>query len=239
MHKLQRTVLASALLLASSAGLAQAADTGWYVGAGVGRSNYSIDFDRQVRHAYAGTGDAGNADYEVDWTDVRDDADTAWKATLGYRFLPWLGVELAWVDLGTARTDFRLNSTRPLVNGSATAHGHYDLNGATLALNADYPIGESFAIGGRVGLFASNLDYDETGTTVTGAPYSFHADGKDQTKAFAGLGATWHVGEHWDVRLDWDRYFGVGERFALNETGNGRFGHVDAYTVNLFYRFGH
>jgi OmpA-OmpF porin, OOP family len=84
---MSRIVLAAILIaLAPGSALAQMGDndTGFYVGGGVGQFNVQID--------------------DVDQTDEAierlDDDDTAWKAFVGWRFMPFLSLELAYVDFG-------------------------------------------------------------------------------------------------------------------------------------------
>lgn len=72
-------------ILASSALLwtlsAQAADNGFYVGAGIGQSNVQVDSDTLNGIGF-------------------DGKDTAWKVLVGIRPLDWLAVEASYVDFG-------------------------------------------------------------------------------------------------------------------------------------------
>jgi opacity protein-like surface antigen len=77
--------LAVAALAAAATAQAQDNESGFYVGGGVGTFDVEIDdFD------------------DVDATiDRYDSDDTAWKAFIGKRFNPYLGLELAYVNLGS------------------------------------------------------------------------------------------------------------------------------------------
>ena len=74
----RKTALAALLAPALVAGTANAAEPGFYVGASGGQTTLKVD------------------DFNI------DDSDTAWKGYVGYNFLPWLGVEAGYVDLGGA-----------------------------------------------------------------------------------------------------------------------------------------
>jgi hypothetical protein len=220
------------LLLLALAPAAASAHEGFYVGGGFGRSDYSDTLYRQITTAYN-----GSPDYSVGSANLKDHSDNAWKLTVGYDFLPWLGAEFAWTDAGKANSAYRLEP-KPLLNtGPVTARGHYELDGASLALVGKWPIGDAFEISVRGGVVASRLDYSEHGQDVPGQFYDFDAHTDSSTNGIAGLGLAWRVGPQWDVRLDWDRWFDVGSSYRLNERDNGRFGNVDLYTVNVLYHF--
>lgn len=223
-------------LLANSC-FAETSDAGFYFGLGAGAADYSMNLDQQIRAAYE-----GSADYRVVSTDVTDDTDGAYHFMAGYRFLPWLSFEAAWSDLGQVNTAYELVSISPdSFTYHYTAQGEYHLRGLSAALNAEYALGEHFAGLFRLGAIASRLDYQENG--VWDSPRQetnyFRAPTKDQVRPFAGLGLNWHLQPNLDLRLDWNRYFGVGSDVALTQTGNGRFAHVDQYALNLIYRLPH
>lgn len=222
-----------AALAAVLAGTVQAADTGFYVGGGVGQSKYAGGLDRQVQQAYA-----GNAGYRLESVDLVDDSDTTFKVFGGYRFLPWLGVELAWNDLGEARSHYVLYSLVPLTNAYARVDGRYRVQGASVTVFGELAFNEHFSGIARVGAFNARIEYDESGVAASGVPHSFQAPDDNSTKTTIGLGLNWRFNPHWDLRLDYDRYHDLGERFALTTRGNGRFDHVDVASLNLAYRFG-
>ncbi len=222
----------SVLLLAGSAGSARAVDGGFYLGAGYGRADYADGLAGQLRSAYA-----GRSDYAVESAALTDRNDQAWKLTLGYRFLPWLGVELSYADAGEAASTYVL-VPKPLLNsGPVSARGRYELEGTSLALVGEWPLGPAFAVSLRAGVVDSQLRYREVSRAVNGDTFPFRGPNDRNTGALAGLGLAWRLAPQWDLRLDWDRWFDVGTRFDVQDDTNGRFGHVDRYTVNLLYRF--
>src|SRR5262245_19452762 len=84
-----------ALLVASAftAGTAQAAHEGFYVGGGAGQSTVKASTDPLP------DGEGGFNTFHFDKTE------TAWKGFVGYQFLPWLGIEGGYRDFGSPSDD--------------------------------------------------------------------------------------------------------------------------------------
>jgi OOP family OmpA-OmpF porin len=213
------------------ASIAQAAEPGFYVGGGLGQSDFSGDIAQQIARTYAGD-DA----LSLDAAAVADDSDSAYKLFAGYRFGSWFGVEFAWHDLGEARTVYEVSPITPVSPPppGVTIEGRYDLSGPALTVFGEWDFTDSVSGIVRAGVFNAELDYDEVG--IAGAPHAFSNSGSDTRPTF-GLGLNWRVSSAWDLRLDYDRFNGVGERFAFTDDGNGRFDHVDVLSLNLAYRF--
>lgn len=148
------TVLAPALVI----GVANAAQPGLYLGAGVGQANMDKDSDDLDYK--------GNNDFKI------SDEDTAWKAYLGYNFLPWLGVEAGYVDFGDFRKD---------VNGSKL---RVDANGWDAFVVASLPLGpvDLFA---KVGGIALTNDVNAS---------QFGSDSDSDTQLAYGAGIAYNVG---------------------------------------------
>ena len=229
-RKYGNTLCAGLVLMSAAAG-AQGADAGWYFGVGAGGTNYSDDIPRQIANAYA-----GNHVYTLQSARTLDRSGTAAQVFAGYRFLPWLGVEAGYQDLGTARTFYRLDTVVQLNYPMPTLTGEYGLRNFNAALVAMWPIGERFELLARAGASNIRLSYEEHGFDINNKPYAFHARDRTRTGATAGIGAAWNFAPSFALRFGLDRNFGIGETFALNVEGNGRFNHVDAYTLNLVWK---
>jgi OOP family OmpA-OmpF porin len=125
---------ATALIPLTSSAAAADNPTGPYIGAGIGQFNTKISHFEDVDN---GIQDISNSD------------DTAWKIFAGYRFLPYLGVEAAYIDFGKPSDDF-----------SATgSNGNYrvKIHGFAPSLIGRVPLGpvELFA---KVGEYYYNVD---------------------------------------------------------------------------------
>ena len=172
-------VAATLLALASAGNAAQAAenDSGFYVGGGVGQFNVKID----------DLDDTDNAIQKL------DDDDTAWKAFVGWRFNPYISLELSYIDFGNP-------------NGRATASGSSGDYSADLSGFAPYVIG-SFPLGpvevfGKVGYYF----YDVELTADIDAPLSpdFSSESSDEDLVY-GFGAGITFFEHLHARLEYEK----------------------------------
>lgn len=219
--------------LFGSTGSVAAAETGFYMSLGVGQADYADDMGSQIRNAYA-----PQPMYQVLSADLADGSDRAWKANIGYRFLPGLALELGWNDAGEAVSRYSVKSLNPTSPGTGTIRGTYRLRGASATIVGEVPVGELFALSLRAGAVHAKLGYNEDGIDIAGKPYRFHGPNETDTVPLVGVGAAWHLATNWELRLDWDRWFDIGSRFDLTETTNGRFDHVDLYTLNAVYRLG-
>jgi opacity protein-like surface antigen len=147
--------VAMAILFALSAAPAVAADndSGPYLGAGVGRFDVEID-------------DVGDV---TDTIGSFDADDTTFKAFAGWRFNPYLGVELDYIDLGNPedRIDGRrvsadVNGFAPYVIGTLpigpvelfakAGYLFYDVKVDVDDLDIDDDSNEDFVYGGGIGV---------------------------------------------------------------------------------------
>jgi len=219
--------LAVLVAIAAAPAIAKEPALGFYVGAGAGVSSFRGDFASQVNQAYAGTG------FTVDAATVTDDRDTAWKAYAGWRFHPYGAIEAAWLDFGEARTHYAIGV--PNI-GAATRDGRYRLSGAEISALGIVPIGDRATVYAKAGALFSQLKYDESGLNQFGEPGSFSHTNRE-TKFLWGLGGSFELVDSLAVRIEWQRAEDIGERFALTDSGNGRFEHVDMATIALQWRF--
>jgi hypothetical protein len=221
-----------ALLFLAGAVNAQPAGERWYFGIGAGAADYPDDIPRQIARAYS-----GNGTFSLLGATTTDSTDRATQVFVGFRFTRWLGVEAGYQDLGSARTFYSLNSYQPVFDAvPLLLSGEYRVRDFNAALVASLPLGDNFELLARGGIVDTRLNYDEHGNDAGGNPYSFHARTRTHADAQAGIGALWRFAPHFALRLDLDRNFDVGKTFALNPEGNGRFDHIDAYTMNLLWQ---
>ncbi|MEP6485377.1 MAG: outer membrane beta-barrel protein [Rudaea sp.] len=231
MNTISKFATTASLLVCAHAAFAQNTDSGWYVGIGAGSSGFSDNLPKQIAEAYA-----HSDQYTLTRARTTDDSDTAAQLFVGYKFLPWLAAEVGYQHLGEAHTHYDLKainspqSTPPSLNDVYRAH---DINAA---LVASLPIGDQFELLARGGISNVSLSFRETGIDVFGKPYSVHGPDDDSTVAQFGIGAAWHFLPAFSLRLDLDRNFNVGRKFALHADTNGRFDNIDTYTLNLVWK---
>jgi OmpA-OmpF porin, OOP family len=226
-----KTLMAMVLLGATAGAHAQNPDSGWYFGVGAGASNYSDNIPKQIANAYA-----GNNFYT--FTDARTthDSDTAAQVFVGYKFTPWIALEIGYQDLGEAKTHYDLAPLNSPQGKPPSIDGRYRAHDVNAAVVGTLPINEQFELLARAGVSDVKLKYDEHGTDVFGKPFSSSYGSDDATHPLFGIGALWRFSPQFSVRLDLDRNFNVGRKLALHADTNGRFDNIDAYTLNLIWK---
>ncbi|MBL8516747.1 MAG: outer membrane beta-barrel protein [Betaproteobacteria bacterium] len=213
-------------------GAAQAQQSPLYVGASAGASRLDFDFTGQVRALSTGI-------LPVTRASLTDKEGSAYKLTLGYQALPWLGLELDYVDLGEFSNSYEFNGL-----GRYTRQGRYELDGFNVSAVMTHKIDDRFSLHGRVGAFRSTYKYSETGENFpafqpsTEPPtHRFVAPDLKATSFSFGVGGMYSVNKNLSVRLEWDRYARIGNPVDNNENSNGKFDAVDLFTVGVVWRF--
>jgi opacity protein-like surface antigen len=160
--------LATAILIAlgTTPAIAAENDGGFYAGAGVGRFNVKID----------------NAEDVTDTIGSFDANDTTFKAFAGWRFNPYVAVELDYMDLGSPED--RIDSRR--VNA--------DVNGVAPYLVGTLPVGpiELFA---KAGYLFYDVKVDVDNLTVKD-------DNQEDFVYGGGIGVT--LFDHLNTRLEYE-----------------------------------
>lgn len=177
---MNRAIVAATMLAlgtVSGAALSADNDSGIYVGGGVGQFNVQID----------DIDDTNNA------LERLDDDDTAWKAFVGYRFNPYIGLELSYIDFGNP-------------NGRGTASGSsgdyaVDLSGFAPYIIGTFPIGP-VELFGKVGYYF--YDVDLTADIDDPLRPDFDSSTSDEDLVY-GFGAGITFFEHLHARLEYEK----------------------------------
>ncbi|MEZ5559631.1 MAG: outer membrane beta-barrel protein [Pseudomonadales bacterium] len=166
-------VLVSGVLAAAGAGSAAADEnTGLYLGGSLGYTTFSA---------------SENVDVGEGFQKIKvDDSDMGWKLFAGYQFLPWLGVEAGYVDLGDV-SDNALGATI-----DASTDGWDAFLVGTLPL----PLIDLFA---KVGMVSWNVDAD-----VSDGVNSINLNDDGEDLAY-GVGAALDL-EHFAIRAEIERF---------------------------------
>ncbi len=135
-------VVLAGLLAALGATAAQAGDTGWYLGANLGSSNYSALIEDSE------TGVTGNIS--------NSSTATGWSVLGGYQINDWLGVELNYFDMGSASANIN--------NGLLTAS--YKLNGESVDAVFSSST-QGWGVFGKAGITAAHVDEPISGSGVS------------------------------------------------------------------------
>jgi len=185
---MKNQILSLAALVAMTALPLAAADTGFLVGAGIGRS--SID----IKTFYPDIGNQG----ENLGPGYQDQHNSAWKVYGGYRFFDFLAVEASWISLGSPQA------------WETTVHedperAEVSVEGYDAFVVGILPVGKSFDIFAKAGFIA----WDTEITSVQNQEIIF-SESKSGSDAAYGLGLGWWVGTNITLRLE-------GEVFTIGD----------------------
>lgn len=195
-------VLAGILSLGPMTALA--ADSGVYFDVSLGQAfakdiGSKDDFD-DVTNTYVGSVDSSTL----------DDTASSWSAVIGYKFLPYVAVDAGYVDFGTDKYRAILDNSSYLYKNQISARG------ATLAAMGILPLGKRFELTARAGVLFSKTTLDvylSDGLNNTSAALS--TSSKD---LFFGAGGAFKFTDRFSVRLGWQRFNDVGDKYETGES---------------------
>ena len=166
-------VVLTGVLAISGAATAQAEEnTGFYLGGSLGYT--TIEASENI--------DIGGGFEKI----KLDDSDMGWKLFAGYQFLPWLGVEAGYVELGDGKDD-------ALGLDIDTSTDGWD---AFVVANIPIAFIDLFA---KVGVIAWNVD-----ASISDGVDSFKLD-DDGTDLAYGVGAAFDL-QHFAIRAEIERF---------------------------------
>jgi OmpA-like transmembrane domain len=219
-------------LLTALCGFAQAQESGFYIGGGAGQASFDDSIAEQIQDAY--TPQPRGVNFAFRSAVMTDDSDTSFKGFIGYKFMPWLGAELAWHDLGKVGFDYSLTARsstgQVILSEIANLSSEVSVQGPSLSVVGDYAFNEQFSGKLRLGLLDAEIDYRESGSND-------FRNSDNHSARLIGLSGQYQLTPQWGVRGDWDHIIGVGKRFDLGSDSNGEFESVDVLSLNLVYNF--
>ena len=205
--------LGLAVLAALACPFAMAADSGWYGGLSIGQSKTTIDDDR-IGSSLLSSGFTVNSIAD-------EDSDTGFKLLGGRKFNKNFAVEAGYFNLG----EFGFSAT---TTPAGTLSATMKVQGLNLDAVGILPIGEKFAILGRLG-----LTYIEAKDTFAGSGNvaATNADPEKGDAAYKfGLGLQYDVTRALGLRAEWERY-------RVNDAVGNK-GDIDLFSIGLVYMFG-
>jgi len=215
--KLVKTVGALGLVgfAAVSGQAAVAADSGGYIGLGVGLSQANIA-DNRIRSQLQGS-------WGLTMTTIDDDdRDVGYKLYGGYKFNKNFAVEGGYFNLG--KFGFTANTTTPGSSFTGTAK----FQGLNLDLVGILPFTEKFSAFGRAGfIYAEAKDtFSGTGAVTVNNPNPEKKEGSYKY----GLGLQYDLTRSLGLRAEWERY-------RVNDAVGNK-GDISMFLVGLVYTFG-
>lgn len=220
------------LVLALLTSLPAAAQLQWYGGlaGGEARTSRELVANRESTITLA--------------TDVRTDFDArdgAYKAFAGLRFNRVIALEVSYADLGSHRMRTTLQGGDPPLPAAITIDRR--ISGYGVDVVATPPLGwERVSLFGRVGAFRTRLEASaelEGNILFTGGDFDERRRDtvRRETVVKWGLGADWHVTRNLGVRLEWERYLGIGKAFEIGGQGTTGEADTEVISVGVVYRF--
>jgi OOP family OmpA-OmpF porin len=194
-----RTLAAAALALGGLIAAFQAPAQGIYIGASAGTSSFDSDIT-------TGLVTSGTVDKES----------SGYKIYVGYEFNQNFAVDVSYVDLGSAAYSGSYFGT-PVTNGTV------DVWGLNLSAVGTLPLNSTFAVFGRVGLFAWEAKAKDT---TGGVPFSDVVSGGDFS---FGAGMSVRFSKNLSARVEWERFGLTGYDFDL--------GNADMLSAGIVYKF--
>jgi len=146
-----------------------------------------------------------------------------WLIRGGYMFLPYIGIEARYVDLG--RSSF--TNTFTANGGPASQTSHFESKGGAIGVVGAWPIAADFALVGVAGASRLKTSFDVPGTVSTSdvaviTTPGFHAD-ETKTKPYFGIGVDYLVARNLSAGVEATRYRGTFD--------------IDTLTASLTFHF--
>jgi len=197
MKSIARNSLLAAALLAAVPAMAQSQPwtQNWYFGAGIGRGHLST----------SGTDLSGLNNAQV------SDTETTYTIRTGWRFNPYMAIELGYYDLGKYSFHGRAIGTTLDIDGQAKAKSY------GISFVGILPI-DAFDLYGRIGYARSELKVNASAPL---APTPVNQKDK-QNEATYGVGARWTFVPHWALFGEWMKNDKI---------------KVDSYLIGIDYKF--
>jgi hypothetical protein len=211
MHRSTWMLIAAGICGVLAATPAPAAETGFYLSAGLGRAEEDPGRSNGINISF-GLPPAGIRHMEPDSVEV-DSGDAAWSVGVGYRFSKHFAAELEYLDLGT--TDYvelyTFDSPFPVDSGQITHRYSSSMTGVSVSALGSLPVGKGFELFLRGGaLFA---DREVHVPLALGSGDNTFAD----TVWLGGTGVDWSISDRWALRAEYLRTGEFGSTLSSGE----------------------
>lgn len=212
---MNRTIQSLIILTAAwtYSAFSSAADTGWIVGGGIGKSRFTLK---------------PPSEYHEDEDDKisQSASSIAYEAFVGYKFNPYISAELGYLDLG----EYKISGSSGDVSANASAR----VSGQTLTAIWSYPINKQWRVFARTGLLAGTA---RTSASVTRADASTTTYSQNQQSGILpvwGIGIAYALGDQWEIR---GQYQDIGAAKVAESSGARVKLKDDLWSLNIAYGF--
>lgn len=180
-----------------------------------------------------------------------DDSMTAWGVQVGYRFNKWVAAEVGYVDLGellytmsgaiagpyayVCSCDPPTVVTRQL-NGGFERSLQVSSAGVTASALGMLPLGPHFDAHVRAGIYYADTRVTNRFRYIDAVDQSdvfnlLHSRvDASQTELFGGVGAAWNINPSFALRVEYQKFFDVGDDKKNGESD------IDVFNVSLLFK---
>jgi hypothetical protein len=172
---------------------ARAADSGLYLGAGVGQSEVGVSQEEARQRVEASTGDTVTSM-------SFDQKDTSFHVRVGYAFNPIFSLEAAYYEFGDTRSEVVAEVLDPQAFVEAMADAFpSNVHGPALVARLSWPFAERWAVHLRGGVISWKSDIDAE--IISGGSGQFKAS-RDGEDLIWGAAVAWHASDRLAVSLE-------------------------------------
>lgn len=220
------TGLVAALALAAAP--AMAADTGFYVGGGMGYSNWNVNDGKLNNRIDSDLGSSACPACSVGKSSTTQTA-TPYMFQFGYRFMENFAGEVGWIDNGGS--NYKGQVYNAIGNRVGVVKGTRSGSGVPVSLLGIYPINETWDVFARAGVYFGSTNTKARAVLDDGTLLDqTHNNGKSSTNFIGGVGMDAHFMGNWFVRGEW---------FAIPSYGDTQYGsgNLNAFMATINYKF--
>ncbi|HME41108.1 MAG TPA: outer membrane beta-barrel protein, partial [Steroidobacteraceae bacterium] len=145
----------------------------------------------------------------------------AWWANAGYYFIPYVGIDAAFLHIGELRYIAVGQVNGSIGNQPFSTENEVTSHGPALSLMLRLPLAESFAADLRLGDYYGKATWNNTLSVGANSAFTTPTS-KSASSLLAGVGASYTIGGHVSIRLD---YLRVNKTGSADTTGK--------FSVNL------
>src|SRR5688572_21217427 len=182
MNRTTGIVVAAVVFSSIAPAPALAADTGFYLSAGIGRAeedpgksngaNFSIGFPP-----------AGVVHLEPERVDV-DGGDTSWSVGMGYKFSQYFAAEVEYLDFGTTEIAEHYSLDVPPLPDEITLNYSSRITGSAISVLGSLPVGNGFEVYLRAGALYAHREFAVLLPVEAGSPFCYAcATGSDTRRS--------------------------------------------------------
>ena len=154
-----------------------------------------------------------------------DRKDSTWSLTAGYRFNPYLSVELSYIDLGEIESRSVANLALPGSFVSIVMEQSVAITAISAAVLGSWPVAERWSLHVRGGYeFADSESSLRFNSNTLGRT----TDDSENLVVGAGIDFAWTP--HWSLRVTAERHLDIGGEVFRNDSD------ADVYRLSVLYR---